>query len=116
TPSGSTAYNKALGGGIIHPSFEAIQMTEIVSINNCVIITIGSTLFLSKHHKCLLRPLDDAETNLLLLFVFITEYYLIVISIHYCVAYERVLFIRYLPFTFCNRVRDSFFSEINFDG
>src|SRR5699024_6263080 len=26
TPSGSTAYNKALGGGIIHPSLEAIQI------------------------------------------------------------------------------------------
>src|SRR5699024_7741323 len=29
TPSGSTAYNKALGGGIIHPSLEAIQLTEM---------------------------------------------------------------------------------------
>src|SRR5699024_3092271 len=34
TPSGSTAYNKALGGVMIHPSLEAIQMTEIASINN----------------------------------------------------------------------------------
>src|SRR5690625_1927008 len=29
TPSGSTAYNKALGGGIIHPSLEALQLTEM---------------------------------------------------------------------------------------
>ncbi len=32
TPSGSTAYNKALGGALIHPSLEAMQITEIASI------------------------------------------------------------------------------------
>src|SRR5699024_4645042 len=58
TPSGSTAYNKALGGGIIHPSLESIQMTEIASINNRVFRTIGSPLILPKHHTCLLRPLE----------------------------------------------------------
>lgn len=42
TPSGSTAYNKALGGAIIHPSIEAVQMTEIASINNRVFRTVGS--------------------------------------------------------------------------
>src|SRR5699024_8013262 len=52
TPSGSTAYNKALGGGIIHPSLEAIQMTEIASINNRIFRTIGSPLILPKHHTC----------------------------------------------------------------
>ena len=35
-PSGSTAYNKALGGAIIHPSIEAIQIAEMASINNRV--------------------------------------------------------------------------------
>src|SRR5699024_11367648 len=49
TPSGSTAYNKALGGGIIHPSLEAIQMTEIYSINNRIFRTIGSPLILPIH-------------------------------------------------------------------
>ena len=36
TPSGSTAYNKALGGALIHPSLEAMQIAEIASINNRV--------------------------------------------------------------------------------
>ena len=37
TPSGSTAYNKALGGAIVHPSIDAIQITELASINNRVL-------------------------------------------------------------------------------
>src|SRR5699024_4800695 len=57
TPSGSTAYNKALGGGIIHPALDSIQITEIASINNRVFRTIGSPLILPKHHTCLLKPL-----------------------------------------------------------
>ncbi|MCI4139855.1 NAD(+) kinase, partial [Bacillus vallismortis] len=36
TPSGSTAYNKALGGASIHPSIRAIQLAEMASINNRV--------------------------------------------------------------------------------
>src|SRR5699024_1717846 len=66
TPSGSTAYNKALGGGFIHPSLEAIQMTEIASINNRIFRAIGSPLILPKHHACLLSPLHDADKNFLI--------------------------------------------------
>lgn len=48
TPSGSTAYNKSLGGSIIEPSIKAIQLTEIASINNRVYKTLSSPLVLSK--------------------------------------------------------------------
>ena len=58
TPSGSTAYNKALGGALIHPSLEAIQIAEIASINNRVFRTVGSPLVLPKHHTCLITPVN----------------------------------------------------------
>ncbi len=58
TPSGSTAYNKALGGALIHPSLEAMQITEIASINNRVFRTVGSPLVLPKHHTCLISPVN----------------------------------------------------------
>lgn len=40
TPTGSTAYNKALGGAIVSPTLKAIQMSEMSSINNRVYRTI----------------------------------------------------------------------------
>ena len=58
TPSGSTAYNKALGGALIHPSLEAMQIAEIASINNRVFRTVGSPLVLPKHHTCLITPVN----------------------------------------------------------
>ena len=57
-PLGSTAYNKALGGALIHPSLEAIQIAEIASINNRVFRTVGSPLVLPKHHTCLITPVN----------------------------------------------------------
>src|SRR5690625_1668110 len=95
TPSGSTAYNKALGGGIIHPSLEAIQVTEMASINNRVFRTIGSPLILPKHHTCLLKPM--AERSFLIAIDHITKTYSNVKSIECRVAKERVRFVRYRP-------------------
>ncbi|MEI3607848.1 NAD kinase [Pseudogracilibacillus sp. SE30717A] len=113
TPSGSTAYNKALGGGIIHPSLEAIQVTEIASINNRVFRTIGSPLILPKHHTCLLRPLG--KDSFIIAFDHITKSFNNVKSIQCRVAKERVRFVRYRPFPFWNRVRDSFVTEVKRD-
>lgn len=113
TPSGSTAYNKALGGGIIHPSLEAIQVTEMASINNRVFRTIGSPLILPKHHNCVLRPLR--EKSFIIAIDHITKTYSNVKSIECRVAKERVRFVRYRPFPFWNRVRDSFVTEVKRD-
>lgn len=46
TPTGSTAYNKSLGGSVIDPRIKAFQLTEIASINNRVYKTISSPLIL----------------------------------------------------------------------
>lgn len=109
TPSGSTAYNKALGGGIIHPSLEAIQLTEMASINNRVFRTIGSPLILPKHHACLLKPIVDR--SFLITIDHITETYTNVKSIQCRVAAEKVRFARFRPFPFWHRVRESFVKD-----
>ncbi|MGL4336237.1 MAG: NAD kinase [Turicibacter sp.] len=55
TPTGSTAYNKSLGGAIVYPTLQAFQMTEIGSINNNVYRTIGSPLIIPANHKITLE-------------------------------------------------------------
>ncbi|WP_163529827.1 NAD kinase [Halobacillus ihumii] len=109
TPSGSTAYNKALGGAILHPSLEAIQIAEMASINNRVFRTIGSPLILPGHHTCLLKPLN--ERSFLFTIDHITRTYKDVKSIQCRVAKERVRFARFRPFPFWKRVHDSFVAD-----
>jgi len=48
TPSGSTAYNKSLGGAVVDITVEAFQLTEVASINNRVYQTLGSSILLGK--------------------------------------------------------------------
>lgn len=106
TPSGSTAYNKALGGAIVHPSLEAMQLAEIASINNRVFRTVGAPLVLPKHHSCLLKPVKGPD-----FMVTVDHLQLLhkdVQSIMYRVAAEKIRFARFRSFPFWKRVHDSF--------
>ena len=109
TPSGSTAYNKALGGAIIHPSLQAFQITEMASINNRVFRTVGSSLVLPAHHNCVLKPVNEQQFNMTVDHIHIVESD--VKSIIFNVANEKVRFARFRPFPFWERVHDSFISD-----
>ncbi|MDF2946228.1 MAG: kinase [Bacillales bacterium] len=106
TPSGSTAYNKALGGAILHPSISAIQIAEMASINNRVFRTVGSPLILPSTHTCMLKPVSDV--NFIMTVDHMRKELNDVKSIQCRVADETIQFARFRPFPFWNRVRDSF--------
>lgn len=109
TPSGSTAYNKALGGAILHPSLASIQIAEMASINNRVYRTIGSPLVLPQHHTCLLKPLNDVDIQVTI--DHFTLKHKRVRSLQCRVADEKVRFARFRPFPFWKRVKESFIRE-----
>ena len=46
TPTGSTAYNKSIGGAIVGPEIKAFQMAEIASLNNVVYRTLTSPVLI----------------------------------------------------------------------
>lgn len=56
SPSGSTAYNKSLGGAIVDINIKAMQMTEIASINNRIYKTIGSPILLDNSSIIKMKP------------------------------------------------------------
>lgn len=109
TPSGSTAYNKALGGALIHPSLEAMQMAEIASINNRVFRTVGSPLVLPKHHTIHVTPVNRGMLQLTI--DHIASDHQGISSIQYRVADEKIKFARFRPFPFWKRVHDSFIAS-----
>ncbi|WP_274649181.1 NAD kinase [Paenibacillus humicola] len=106
TPSGSTAYNKSVGGAIIHPSLEALQIAEIASINNRVYRTLGSSVVLPQHHHCDIRPRKGQRLQLTFDHLNVTRSD--IRSIRCSVATIKVSFARYRPFPFWNRVREAF--------
>ncbi|MCD2137202.1 NAD kinase [Salinicoccus halitifaciens] len=48
TPTGSTGYNKSLGGAVVDPLLKAIQVTELASVNNNKYRTLGTSFLLNK--------------------------------------------------------------------
>lgn len=56
TPTGSTAYNKSLGGAVLHPTIEALQLAEIASLNNRVYRTLGSSIVVPKKEQIAIVP------------------------------------------------------------
>lgn len=106
TPSGSTAYSKALGGALIHPSLEAIQISEIASINNRVYRTLGSSMILPKHHHCEILPRGDGKLLLSIDHMHVERND--ILSIRARVAPQKVRFARFRPFPFWSRVREAF--------
>lgn len=107
TPSGSTAYNKSLGGAVVHPAIEAIQIAEIASINNRIFRTLGSSFLLPSHHTCEIYP--KKGQNLLVSLDHITSQRNDIESIRCRVSKEaKVQFARFRPFPFWSRVRESF--------
>jgi len=111
TPTGSTGYNKSLGGAVIHPSLEALQIAEIASINNRVYRTLGSSVILPKHHHCDIVP-PDPEEELIIGVDHMLMAMKGVRSIMCRVAEKKVTFSRYRPFPFWNRVREAFIGSI----
>ncbi|MFB5267122.1 NAD kinase [Paenibacillus enshidis] len=106
TPSGSTAYNKALGGAMVHPTIEALQLSEIASINNRVFRTLGSPLMLPKHHHC--DIISRKEQRLLLTVDHLNIQLDDLVSVRCQVAKDKVSFARYRPYPFWDRVRNAF--------
>ncbi|WEV45444.1 NAD kinase [Streptococcaceae bacterium ESL0687] len=60
TPTGSTAYNKSIGGAVIHPGLKVMQMAEIASLNNRVYRTLGAPIVVSDKENIVLN-LDKAH-------------------------------------------------------
>lgn len=48
TPTGSTGYNKSLGGSVVDPLIRAMQVTELASVNNNTHRTLGTSFLLNK--------------------------------------------------------------------
>ncbi|MBJ8349420.1 NAD kinase [Streptococcus zalophi] len=110
TPTGSTAYNKSLGGAILHPTIEALQLTEIASLNNRVYRTLGSSIVVPKKDKIEIIP--KRRGNYIVSVDNRTFSYKNVAKIEFEIADQKVSFVETASHTsFWQRVKDAFIGE-----
>ena len=106
TPTGSTAYSKSLGGAVLHPRLEALQLTEIASINNRVFRTLSSPIVIAPDEWISLKVEDAADYTLTM--DQLSTHNRSVKQIDYRIANERIRFAKYRHMHFWSRVEDAF--------
>lgn len=111
TPTGSTGYNKSLGGAVLSPNLEVLQMTEIASINNRVFRTLSAPLVTSKEETIIIRPSDTQ--NIIVTVDHMQFEQRKIKEIRLSLAKERVKFYLDRHPHFWQRVKEAFIGDIN---
>ncbi|MFS5716985.1 NAD kinase [Streptococcus agalactiae] len=110
TPTGSTAYNKSLGGAVLHPTIEALQLTEISSLNNRVYRTLGSSVIIPKKDAIEIVPKRVGVYTISIDNK--TDHYKNVTKIEYSIDEKSINFVSTPSHTsFWERVNDAFIGE-----
>lgn len=110
TPTGSTAYNKSLGGAVLHPTIEAMQLAEIASLNNRVFRTLGSPIVVPK--KDVIRLMPTHKDRYILTVDNKTYSYDAIAYIDCRIAQQKIHFVATSHHTgFWERVKEAFIGE-----
>lgn len=111
TPTGSTAYNKSLGGAVLHPTIEALQIAEVASLNNRVYRTLGSSIVVPKKDQIVIEPKHSDRYSIAVDNK--TYVYDNIEKIEYQIDQHKIHFVATPSHTsFWNRVKDAFIGEV----
>lgn len=111
TPTGSTGLSKSLGGAVVEPSLNTIQLTEIASINNRVFRTLSSSLLLGEDQVLMIKPQNLDDDILRLSLDQLHEDIALPKAVTFRIAKERIHFANYRHIPFWRRVQNSFIGK-----
>ncbi len=110
TPTGSTAYSKSLGGAVIHPRVNAMQLNEVASINNRVYRSLGSPMIIAQDEWVTLDLKKGDRYQVYIDHLASTELNLASITLK--LSDQRIHFASYRHTHFWRRVNDAFIGEL----
>ncbi len=107
-PAGSTAYNYALGGSIIDPSVEVMQITPISPINSNAYRSFTSSIIVSPETEIYIEPELNSETSIMASADGLQYIYEKVIEIKVTMSEKKVHLLRFDDYDFWNKVKSKF--------
>jgi NAD+ kinase len=105
TPAGSTAYNYALGGSIVDPRLDLLQVTPIAPINNSAYRSFTSSVLLPPHLSVRVFPEYSKEAEILIAADGLERMYRGVKRIHIGFSPAIVQLLRFAEYDFWNKVK-----------
>lgn len=106
TASGSTAYNRSLGGAVIYPGVRLMQMSEIAGIHHNAYRSLDSSLILDERHTIKIRSHNFSQAVLGIdqLVYNLNDDDQLVIEL----SKQNAKFIQYRPLSFSGRIKRAF--------
>lgn len=106
TASGSTAYNKSLGGAVINSQASLMQLSEIAGIHHNAYRSLGSSLILDKSHTIRLQSqsYQGAILGIDHLVVDLKDND----CIHICMSCQKARFLQYKNVPFTKRLKRAY--------
>lgn len=108
TPAGSTAYNYSLGGSIVDPRLELLQVTPIAPMKSIAYRSFTSSLVLPPDGKLNILPCDESDRMLNVIFDGRLASYDDVQSITMELSSRKVNLVRFDDSNFWDKVKDKF--------
>ena len=108
TPAGSTAYNYSLGGSIVDPGLDLLQVTPIAPMKSIAYRSFTSSLLLPPDGKLNVLPCDESDRKLNVIFDGRLASYEDVNSITMELSSRKVNLVRFDDSNFWDKVKDKF--------
>ncbi len=108
TPAGSTAYNYALGGSIIDPRLNVLQVTPIAPIQNVAYRSLTSGILLPSNDKLTVIPCSELDSTLSITYDGMLEEYNNVKEITLYLSRKKINLIRFDNYQFWEKVKSKF--------
>lgn len=107
-PAGSTAYNYSLGGSIVDPRLNLLQVTPIAPMNSIAYRSFTSSILLPDDDKLTILPFDESDRRLTVIFDGKCAVYDDVISITMGLSNRKVNLVRFEDSDFWEKVKRKF--------
>ena len=108
TPAGSTAYNYSLGGALVDPRLNLLQVAPMAPMNNTAYRSLTSSLLLPSKDRLIIEPVDEKSSSMIVLFDGMEESYEGVKSITLNLSRRKINLIRYGEISFWDKVKTKF--------
>ena len=108
TPAGSTAYNYALGGSIVDPRLNVLQVTPIAPIQNVAYRSLTSGILLPANDKLTVIPCSEDDSTLSITYDGMLAEYDGIKELSLHLSRKKINLIRFDNYQFWEKVKSKF--------